>query len=164
VSCTGVHGANRLASNGVLEAVVYGQRIAEDVLGGDLSTAQDGLPTAPPAASVATDRAALSRLRALAYDAIGVVRDAAGLTAAVSQLRAMARSGGGLPSAFDNALLVATMVAACAWLRQESRGSHFRSDFPEFRSGPPERTMTTLTQLNAATERIAAGQRDKRPA
>ena len=163
VSCTGVHGANRLASNGVLEAVVYGRRIAEDILGNDLPMSAGGVD-APPSGvpPIQEDAAAFARLRALAYDNVGVIRDAAGLAAAVGPLLAM--TGGAAATPLANAALVAAMVATCAWLRRESRGSHFRADFPEPQAGSPVRTMTTLATLRTTMDSLSDGYRDRRPA
>ena len=117
----GVHGANRLASNSLLEAAVFGQRAGR--------AARDtvSLRTAPLAAPVpgdlpAADLAALRRR--LSRDA-GVVRDAAGLRRLIGWFSQMdALHGPALP------LVTARLVAEAALDRRESRGAHFRSDFP----------------------------------
>ncbi len=137
VACTGLHGANRLASNSLLEGLVYGGRVA------DLLTAEQA-----PEAEVATDWAAplpadlgdapqteaynRSDLQALMWEAVGLRRTEAGLREALDTLR-----GWRTPEVTDakaaedaNLLLVARAVTASALRRTESRGGHFRADFP----------------------------------
>jgi L-aspartate oxidase len=131
-AATGVHGANRLASNSLLEAAVFGARAgraARDVtLGGE-----------PLAAAPAPDLpdAALQVLRqAMSRDA-GVIRDADGLARLVAVLDALETAHGQAPT-----LVAAQMIARAALARQESRGGHFRADFPA--TALPERTFVKL--------------------
>ncbi len=114
VASTGLHGANRLASNSLLEALAFAGFIA------------DGLEAAPagpvhpagPSARAEIDHAAL---RALMEARVGVVRDAAGIREAVARLAPVAET--------NDAALTALLVARSALGRQESRGAHWRSDF-----------------------------------
>ena len=157
VSCSGAHGANRLASNSLLEAVVYAARIAEDIL---------GLPPAAPArlppAAARQDRAmpALSqaRLRAVMTAQVGVMRDGDGLSEAVRWCAAIERDSGSIT--LRNMATTALLVAASAWARRESRGAHYRSDMPREPPAPGIRTMTTLAAAReiaaSLSERIAA--------
>lgn len=131
---TGVHGANRLASNSLLEAAVFGARAGAAAR--DLAAPAPGrvpsdkpLPDLPPEA--------LQSLRgAMARDA-GVVRDAEGLTRLVETIETLkARHGEG------PILTTAGLVAEAALARRESRGAHFRVDFP-LSAEPPTRTFVT---------------------
>jgi L-aspartate oxidase len=131
-ACTGAHGANRLASNSLLEAAVLAG-------GARLSLAHDGGPGEWPAGpSVPATRAPApsgadpSRVRYGLQDAmwagVGVERDAEGLADARARLAALRETG---DPETDNLLLVARMTAAAAALRRESRGAHHRRDHPE---------------------------------
>lgn len=119
---TGAHGANRLASNSLLEAVVFAARIAERLA---ISKLQDPgkshaeIPVDLPADS-------LSRLRSEMAEKCGVVRTAAGLTALVAHIDSAVRQNG--PA---RALITARLMAEAALSRRESRGGHFRADFPD---------------------------------
>ena len=132
-AATGVHGANRLASNSLLEAAVFGARAG--------AAARD---LTAPAGKVATGEAlpdlpdtALMDLRRLMTRHAGVVRDAAGLTTLTGAVETMkARHGEG------PILTTAALVAAGALARRESRGAHYRTDYP-LSVEPPTRTFVT---------------------
>ena len=118
---TGVHGANRLASNSLLEAAVFGARAGEAA-----RTAMDPR-TAPVAASPAPElpEDALTVVRETMARHVGVLRNAEGLDAALGLIDDLiARHGRALP------LVAARLVAAAALERRESRGGHYRSDWP----------------------------------
>jgi L-aspartate oxidase len=120
-AATGVHGANRLASNSLLEAAVFGARAghaARDAVGG-----QGRIIPSSPAPNL--PRGAMAELRARMTAQAGVVRDAAGLGALLAWIvAAEAAHGPALP------LIAAKLVAARALDRRESRGAHFRADYP----------------------------------
>ena len=128
VASTGLHGANRLASNSLLEAVVMGRRAAAaiDATRGVSATA----PTRPSQvdAPACVRPADLAEIRTVLWNHVGVVRDGAGLRLAGHRLGAIAARYPGAP---PNEVLVARQVVRFALARPESRGAHFRSDHPE---------------------------------
>ncbi|QOZ67119.1 MULTISPECIES: L-aspartate oxidase [Bradyrhizobium] len=149
VSSTGAHGANRLASNSLLEAVVYAARIADDIAGRAIPSPAR-LPDALVTQRVgAPDAASVARLRAMMSANVGVIRDGDGLTEAVRSFAALEREATSIT--VRNMATTALLVAASAWTRRESRGAHFRSDHPADVPALAQRTMTTL----AAAREIA---------
>jgi L-aspartate oxidase len=147
VACTGLHGANRLASNSLLEGAVFGHRVAEAILGG----ASTGGPfddewADPVELAVTGGDEAFGRtdLQHLMWSAAGLSREAAELGHAAGVLaRWAAPAPSDAKSAEDaNLLLVARAVMACALARTESRGGHFRRDFPQ--SDPAFAVHSTL--------------------
>lgn len=148
VACTGVHGANRLASNSLLEALVFGHRVADDITRHGLSADQTeggALAAAIPAVVASADCVRLvAEARALMSRNVGLVRDGAGLAAAVDGLEFLKGQLAALPASTlhtadtvriwaeaRNLLTVAGLVASAAERRQESRGAHCRTDYPD---------------------------------
>jgi L-aspartate oxidase len=135
VASTGVHGANRLASNSLLEAMVFGARVATDLrvhLPARWRGRLAGGAELPPAH---LDTGLLEEIRDCLWRHVGLVRDGAGLQAAFDQLADLARRQPALldpaqGGAAAHGWLVARMVTEAALARRESRGSHWRSDFP----------------------------------
>jgi L-aspartate oxidase len=141
VACTGVHGANRLASNSLLEGLVFGARAAQAMI--NVRTVRTvpwvrtvhSLPTVPSVPTVPTER----EVRTLMWDSVGLSREAAPLAAAETQLEAWYRSlepqieKGGLDEArwrLATLVTVGRLIARAALRREETRGGHARSDFP----------------------------------
>jgi L-aspartate oxidase len=136
-SSTGAHGANRLASNSLLEAVVFAHRCAERLREDESAEHGAGAARAPPPLPGDARKA----LRALMQRHVGVERDATGLTAALADIDALiARAGRA------NELVAARLIAAAALAREESRGAHFRSDFPG--QNAPKRTLMHDAERN----------------
>ncbi|MFN3931062.1 MAG: L-aspartate oxidase [Brevundimonas sp.] len=120
-AATGVHGANRLASNSLLEAAAFGRRTGRAAAGAPPVSG----PVLPARAAPDLSHADLQTLRATMSDEVGVMRSAAGLTRALAVLdRLDARN----PDAAS--LVAARLIVEAALARRESRGGHYRTDFP----------------------------------
>jgi L-aspartate oxidase len=143
-AATGVHGANRLASNSLLETLVFGARVARSVAGeapaGPVRVRRLSLlsraPEPPPEGArrlpaSRAGRAAVARLRELAWRDAGVERTGAGLDRLLAELETLESKAGELGGEGRNLLLAARLVATAARERTESRGGHYRADFPE---------------------------------
>ncbi|HLY52488.1 MAG TPA: FAD-binding protein, partial [Steroidobacteraceae bacterium] len=129
VACSGVHGANRLASNSLLEAVVFGRR-----LGAALSS-RGRARRSPVRPDVAPDKLALhldpevwSRLRRLMWRRAGIVRDARGLLAGLTELATLYRETAQQHILLRGRLCLASALLSAAWRRKESCGAHRRAD------------------------------------
>ncbi|MDP9094818.1 MAG: L-aspartate oxidase [Actinomycetota bacterium] len=143
-ACTGVHGANRLASNSLLEGLVFGRRIADTIMAGVAPSAGMGdfvpQPGAPvhqqgrPQQGGLVGSAARPHLQQLMSREAGVLRDLKGLDDADRGLAALAADFPGEPDTESweatNLLTVASVLVHAARLREETRGSHWRDDFP----------------------------------
>ncbi len=140
-ACTGVHGANRLASNSLLEAIVFSERIIQkttEKVGSEAPStryapelhhtlSEKKMPKAVPPPS-------LSALQQLMSAQVGIMRDKEGLAQAADILAAWQKC---LPPPTDrpshelgNLILTGRLITEAALIREESRGAHFRSDFP----------------------------------
>ncbi len=151
---TGLHGANRLASNGLLEALVFA-RICAEGIEAQLPAISDAteVEIAFDAGGTPPDAAGVQELRQTMTNLVGVVREREGLENALRKIAALEKAYGDSPS-FLNMTATATMIAACALMREESRGAHFRSDFPEANGEIGERSLITLDQAIALRTRI----------
>jgi len=138
VACTGVHGANRLASNSLLENLVFAARVVDAIVGGKDAPEPTGvlrgvldvaMPVPPVEAEMAVGPPIRDELQRVMTRYAGVVRSAEGLARAESQLEAMG------PTDIEeaNVLAVSQALVRAATLREESRGTHTRIDYPETR-------------------------------
>jgi len=133
VACTGVHGANRLASNSLLEALVFGARAGRSMSAhiADCPTAKSVRP------AMLAPEFTETQLRELTWEYCGIVRNRNGLEAAVNSLERIIWEPVAEPSLpvieLRNMHEVAALIARCALWREESRGAHYRTDFPEKR-------------------------------
>jgi L-aspartate oxidase len=129
-ACTGVHGANRLASNSLLETLVFGRRAAlADDGAGPVIDAAEPLGAEPPYIGLP-----IEEVRSVSDLHLGVVRSGVGLRTVAQALVAPPPTGT-RPELTDRAAtLIAWLLAAAALRRRESRGGHFRTDFPDPRA------------------------------
>ena len=131
-ACTGVHGANRLASNSLLEGLVFAERIGADLAQGLPPRATPGPDPRVPGL---LDPAAIEQIQQLMTQRAGVLRSGPGLAEAAKRLRAIGEQQSVKPSlaAWEatNLHLLATALVAAATIRTETRGSHWREDYPD---------------------------------
>lgn len=154
---TGAHGANRLASNSLLEAVVFAARIADDVHGllpqpQSGWTDRRGAGREPPEADESENVALLRRT--MTRD-VGVIRDAGGLVAALEIIAEL--EGRPHSRQMRNRLTAAKLIAAAALRREESRGAHCRSDFPETRPELAKRSFLSLADAEVIADQATGG-------
>ena len=136
VACTGVHGANRLASNSLLEGLVFGARAGEAAVADNFKfqisnfklNAEDQKPkTEHQSPGIST--AVKKRVKRLMWERVGILRDKESLQRAIREFEQIAKSN--LSTSSNNFVTLALLVARAALWREESRGGHFRNDFPE---------------------------------
>ena len=133
VACTGVHGANRLASNSLLEGLVFGARAGGAAA---LDWSADGKNTSERVAvsgnqgnAVAEDPRVSTEIRRLMWENVGILRNGTGLRSTLIDFERLLN--GRLGPKSGNLLSAAILVTRAALWREESRGAHFRTDFPD---------------------------------
>ncbi|MGI0068544.1 MAG: FAD-binding protein [Thermoplasmata archaeon] len=140
VASTGVHGANRLASNSLLEGLVFGERVALALRrphpGGPTHSGRELIVRWPGGATEApATRGALAEIRRRLWTQVGIVRSGRDLRDAVDRFERLGAATeparGELPGSVAHAALTAFLIARAALERTESRGAHYRVDFPE---------------------------------
>lgn len=147
-ACTGLHGASRLASNSLLEAVVMAKAVADDVTGTRFPKPRHE-PSALPGGSIRAPAGAPAFIRPLMSEKVGIQRDHASLHEAITVLAPVASGSG----ASADSALVGFMIAASALRREESRGAHWRTDFPR-RSPESQRTTLYLGEAMRMLEEV----------
>ena len=152
VASTGVHGANRLASNSLLEAVVFASRIAQQLKLKNITAVQpeqfgsDQRPTSAPEL--------VQALRKTMSDHVGVIRNADGLRSALRAFDDYAHQSN--DPLVHEMLDSARLITAAAYARQESRGGHWRSDYPESSPAFAHRTFLSLGQAEQLAKEALA--------
>ncbi len=156
VASTGLHGANRLASNGLLEALVFARACAQDIQS-RLGTAASDQPEVSlnfSANDTMLPAQAVHELRQTMTNLVGVVRDGEGLRRALIRIADLEHAYGQHES-FADMCATATLIVAAALMRQESRGAHFRSDFPDTAAHTGQRSHLTLAEARRLRDDIA---------
>ena len=170
VANTGVHGANRLASNSLLEALVWARRVADDV-GTTASEATETPMGATPMVAAPTvsamDGVAAAVRRTMSRH-VGIERDGRGLATAGTDLVMLDANGAAVDASWRtvlawsegaNAVLAARLIALAALRRDESRGSHYRRDFADPRRDRAQRQTLRLADLETAAPVAGAAAR-----
>jgi L-aspartate oxidase len=156
-AATGLHGANRLASNSLMEAVVMGARAAEDIVAQIKKIPTPVILSVHTRAAVASEPVvARDELRQIMTDMVGVIRDDAGLKRAIADLKRLQDQMQDKDAKTADMALVARLIAVSALMRTESRGGHARSDFTQPQKRWQKRSFYTLKQLDALTGDILA--------
>ncbi len=137
VACTGVHGANRLASNSLLEGLVYGARAAQNMREHFRASQRSQVANAKSAVANSNGQPGetetfIKKVQSLMWQNVGIVREGKNLRQAVAELSAMRAPAGGDRRTCEaaNILQAALLIARSALAREESRGAHYRLDFP----------------------------------
>lgn len=157
VASTGLHGANRLASNSLLEAVVMAARAAENIAGLEPGTGSGGGGAAAdgPSYSGGIDPAQLAALQEVMSMHVGVVRSAESLLTALEFIERLGIQAA--PSSpLSNMAETARLMTVCALAREESRGGHYRSDFPQL-AAEARRSLITLSAARTLSGEALGG-------
>lgn len=150
VACNGAHGANRLASNSLLEALVYGRRVGQALARlplrtlpppGALRVTDAGLPPAPQAPAA---------LRRMMWHSLGVIRDATGLNAGLGTVTALRGKTRANDYSARARLLLAEHMLRAALRRGESCGAHYRADAPPPTARRASQTTPIIARLSQA--------------
>ncbi|MDE5453869.1 L-aspartate oxidase [Bradyrhizobium sp. CSA112] len=147
VSRTGLHGANRLASNSLMEAIVCAQWVADSIQGASRSALK---ARAINALAPASDPSAV---RPILSQGLGVLRDRYGIERVIRSLYPITN---GRNAASDPAL-VGLMIAIAAWRREESRGGHYRNDYPETLPSAMPSSVSLAETLDTASDIVESG-------
>jgi len=135
-ACVGVHGANRLASNSLLDGLVFGYRAAQAAMTQSPVVPPSSIVASPPQGRASDDPIQPIRhaLRQLMWEHVGILRDEAGLKMASDQMATWL--AGPLPHPIRSMVQLGHIMAQSALARTESRGAHFRLDYPQASPAP----------------------------
>lgn len=158
-AATGLHGANRLASNSLMEAVVMGARAAEDI-----AQALAHKTAAPRADMTGLDLLPLAKepvverdmLRHIMSDLVGVIRHENGLTAAIRDFARLGAAAENRDARTADMALLCRMIAVSALMRRESRGGHCRADYPQAVKALQKRSFVTMKETEAVAASLIA--------
>ncbi|SMX60069.1 L-aspartate oxidase [Bradyrhizobium sp. ORS 285] len=153
-AATATDGANHIAGNALLSALVFANRIADDISGRAFATcpALQHVAFAEPAGADSTLN--IRMLREIMTSQVGVIRDEEGLAEAISTIAKLERDS--VDPALRNMATAALLIATAAWSRRESRGAHCRADCPAENPSFAQRTMTTLAAAREIADELAA--------
>ena len=157
VACTGVHGANRLASNSLLEGLVFGARAGEAAAEDSKQLAVGGRQTSASESAIRNPQSAIStavrkRVKRVMWERVGILRDATSLSRAIKEFEQISSSN--LSVSSRNFVSLALLVANAALWREESRGGHFRTDFPEQREEYRVHSIQRLGEVKASSDPV----------
>jgi L-aspartate oxidase len=158
VTCTGVHGANRLASNSLLEGLVFGARAGRAAIEDTASISSPGVSggssndDGSSNVTAALSTAVRKRIKRVMWERVGILRDRASLERALKEFAQI--SAGNLSTSSRNFVTLATLVATAALWREESRGGHFRTDFPEQHDKWRHHSVQTLGKPIASADKM----------
>jgi L-aspartate oxidase len=135
VACTGVHGANRLASNSLLEGLVFGARAGQAAVKdgsnfqlSSFKSERDELETRNLKPGTTLSTAVRKRVKRIMWERVGIIREKTGLERGVAEFKQIGNAS--LSTSSRNFLTLAQLIATAALWREESRGGHYRADFP----------------------------------
>jgi len=134
VACTGVHGANRLASNSLLEGLVFGARAGKAALENSefrIQNSELGSQSGILNFETGISTAVRKRVKRVMWERVGILRNELGLKRALQEFEQISKANLGMSS--RNFVTLAKLVTTAALWREESRGGHFRTDFPDRR-------------------------------
>jgi L-aspartate oxidase len=162
-AASGVHGANRLASNSLLEGIVFGPRAARSVTSelraldepseGEIRYATQNAPVPGPA----LPEASVLQIRTTMWNRVGVVRSSDGLATATKEFDEISQQlPASIPEHARNLLLSAQMITQAAHLRRESVGGHFRSDASPAGNEPLLHSVVSLTEDGDGSPQVVA--------
>lgn len=169
VACTGLHGANRMASNSLLECLVFAERAAQDILKKlpNLSITHLNIPDWDESQVIDSDEEVVvshnwDELRRFMWDYVGIVRTNKRLSRAMRRLELLKEEIQEYYSNFRvtsdllelrNLVIVAELIVRCAQQRKESRGLHYTQDYPDLDNDqPPQNTVLTPKNFKASSE------------
>ncbi len=157
VTCTGVHGANRLASNSLLEGLVFGARAgeaaAEDNFKFQITNFKlDNQHTEAGNVESGIATAVKKRIKRVMWERVGILRNRDSLRRAIKEFDQIA--AGNLSTSSRNFVTLAKLVADAALWREESRGGHFRNDFPQQHDEWRVHSIQKISSEISSTDRI----------
>ncbi len=154
VAATGLHGANRLASNSLMEVIVMSGRTAADIKNTGISTPEkiqiniEALPTLPQTCVLQPEE---DTLRNIMTDIAGIVRHKHNMIKALRDIISIEQKAEGVNSRLADRALVSRMIIISALHRTESRGGHYRSDYPKPVKSWQKRSFLTLKEIDLLT-------------